>query len=608
MNESTFIEQNIEQWQELEDLLQRDQSDPIKLHDLFVKVSSDFAYARTYFPNRMVRVYLNELTQRVFDKIHKKRNRFELSALTGFYQNILPRDILRNKWALMISLIVFVVAIMIGWLSSSDDPDFLRSILGDSYVEMTEENIDQGDPMAVYKKAHQVDMFLGITVNNIRVAINAYVLGLFFSIGSIVILLFNGVMLGSFQQFFFSEGLLYTSTLTIWIHGTLEISAIIIAGGAGIILGQGALMPGTLRRWTSFRIKARQSLNILLSTIPLFIVAGFLEGFITRMTDWPNIAKLLIIGSSLVFVIYMYIVYPIRRKPYVTIDEVDLDDLNPDLDQDIALLHIRNYSQNLSALILFLRRNLKTLIFKIIIPALLVFVLIFRLTIAYDELISTSYYDEIGEYINADNGSILFFLLFIGLFTYVQFILGVYFRNKDGRSTESWNMPDIRRAVFPYIIVSICWISGWYFLSFGWALLYYFVFAPHVLFLISHNVMARRDKSVVSVFIDEIKTAFNNLTAYFPISISVFVLFYVIWILYESQIGQIIRDFILWHEFFGSYYTNSKVLLNVSGLLLFLSSFVIGYIWMLYAHYSHICKTQSVDLKERFSRLKSSLD
>ena len=120
--------------------------------------------------------------------------------------------------------------------------------------------------------------------------------------------------------------------------------------------------------------------------------------------------------------------------------------------------------------------------------------------------------------------------------------------------------------------------------------------------------MARRDKSVVSVFIDEIKTAFNNLTAYFPISISVFVLFYVIWILYESQIGQIIRDFILWHEFFGSYYTNSKVLLNVSGLLLFLSSFVIGYIWMLYAHYSHICKTQSVDLKERFSLLKSSLD
>ena len=607
MNESTFIEQNIDQWEELEKLLKSEQSNPIRLHDLFVKVSSDFAYARTYFPNRMVRIYLNELTQRVFDKIHRRKNRFTISAFTDFYRNTLPREILRNKWALIISTVVFVSAMMIGWLSSADDPDFLSSILGDSYVEMTEENIAQGDPMAVYKKANQVDMFLGITVNNIRVAMNAYVLGLLFSIGSIVILIFNGVMLGSFQQFFHSEGLLMTSTLTIWIHGTLEISAIIIAGGAGIILGQGALLPGTLRRWTSFRIKARQSLNILLSTVPLFVVAGFLEGFVTRMTDWPDLVKVLIILSSLIVILYIYVIHPIRRRAYVGIDQIDLDDLNPDTDQVSSLLQVRSYGQNLSALILFIRRELKTLTFKILLPAFVVFLVIYRLAIGYENLGETVGYGDLTTYLNSDKGGILFFLLYIALFTYVQFVLGTYMRNKDAIDT-SWSIGDIRRAIIPYVVISIVWVCGWYFLNTWSALLYYAIITPHLLILASHYSMTHANPSIVKIIIEQIKDSYKTWIVYAPVSLSIVILFYVIWNLYESEVGQFVADYILWHEFFGSYWTNSLVLQNIFLLLALLTAFVMGYIWLLYTHYSHICKVQSVDLQERFTALRERLE
>nr|BFF41353.1 hypothetical protein BACY1_31580 [Tenacibaculum mesophilum] len=74
-------------------------------------------------------------------------------------------------------------------------------ILGDGYVNMTLENIENGDPMAVYKKANEVDMFIGITVNNIKVAMYAFVLGMLFSVGTLYIMMQNGIMLGSFLYF-----------------------------------------------------------------------------------------------------------------------------------------------------------------------------------------------------------------------------------------------------------------------------------------------------------------------------------------------------------------------------------------------------------------------
>ncbi len=607
MNESAFINQNIEHWEELEELLLSEQSDPIRLHDLFVKVSSDFAYARTYFPNRMVRIYLNELTQRVFNKIYRKKNRFDISSLVDFYQNTLPRELLRNKWALIISAVVFISAMSIGWLSSADDPGFLRSVLGDSYVEMTEENITIGDPMAVYKKANQVDMFLGITVNNIRVAINAYVLGLLFSIGSIVILIFNGVMLGSFQQFFHAEGLLMTSTLTIWIHGTLEISAIIIAGSAGIILGQGALLPGTLRRWTSFRIKARQSLNILLSTVPLFIVAGFLEGFVTRMTDWPDFVKVLIILTSLFVILYIYVIHPIRRKPYVGVDHIDLDDLNPDTGKEIPLLQVRDFWHNLSALIFFLRREIRPLFLKILLPVFIIFIITYRLAIGYENLGGAVNIYASETYLDAIKGGVFFYLIYLALFTYVQFVLGAFMRDKSDVSNV-WNIDEIRRALVPYMIISICWVSGWYFLSSWYALIYYAVVTPHMLILSSHYTLAVSNRSILRIFTDQIKESFTSWMVYAPVSMSILILYFVLWSLYQSQLGQIITEYILWHEFFSSYWTNSQVLVNIFLLLLLLAAFIMGYIWILYTHYSLSCKIKSVDLQVRFATLKKRLD
>jgi uncharacterized membrane protein SpoIIM required for sporulation len=175
---------------------------------------------------------------------------------------------------------------------------------------MTLENIDKGDPMAVYKKMNGVDMFMGITFNNIRVSFFAFMMGLLFSFGTAWILLRNGIMLGAFQYFFHIHDLLIDSVLVIWIHGTLEISAIIIAGAAGLTLGNSFIFPGTFSRKQSFMIGAKEGLKMIVSLIPVFLTAGFLESFVTRHTGMPVYLSLTIILGSLIFVIWYFIIYP----------------------------------------------------------------------------------------------------------------------------------------------------------------------------------------------------------------------------------------------------------------------------------------------------------
>jgi uncharacterized membrane protein SpoIIM required for sporulation len=157
-------------------------------------------------------------------------------------------------------------------------------------------------------------MFLYITFNNVRVAFLELAFGVLTSLGTGFILLFNGIMLGSFQTFFFQKDLGFESMLAIWLHGTLEISAIIVAGAAGIVMGNGWLFPGTHSRLTSFRLAARQGLKIVVGTVPIFILAAFIEGFFTRHTEWPNAVRLSIILVSLVFVIFYYIYLPNKKN------------------------------------------------------------------------------------------------------------------------------------------------------------------------------------------------------------------------------------------------------------------------------------------------------
>ncbi|MGE5431855.1 MAG: stage II sporulation protein M [Syntrophomonadaceae bacterium] len=315
MREVTFLKKNAEMWKSFETLLdEKDRrKDPDLLAGLFIQLTDDLSYARTFYPGSRTLLYLNSLTAKAHRSIYRNKKE-DKSGIVKFWTTELPLLFYKHRLMIFISSLIFIVSLLIGIVSAANDSGFTRVIMGDSYVKMTEENIDKGDPMSVYKKMNETDMFLGITLNNIKVSFFAFVMGILFSFGTGYILFTNGVMLGAFEYFFYEHNYLFTSITTVFVHGVLEISSIIIAGAAGLLLGKSFLMPGTYSRRESFMNAARDGVKIVIGLIPLFITAGFFESFVTRHTEMPLVVNLLIIISSIVFIIWYTALYPKRVK------------------------------------------------------------------------------------------------------------------------------------------------------------------------------------------------------------------------------------------------------------------------------------------------------
>lgn len=312
MREAAFVKQNKDKWLRFESVLKNNiQISPDELSALYIEITDHLSFAQTFYPKSSTHIFLNNLAILAHQKIYKTKRESRKRFIT-FYTEEFPLFFKSYHKHLLISFITFTLFCVIGAFSAATDGDFVRLILGDGYVNMTLDNIEKGDPMAVYKQIGEVEMFLGITINNIRVALYAFVFGIMLSVGTIFILMNNGVMVGSFQYFFYEQGVFWESVRTIWIHGTIEISVIIIAGCAGLVLGNSILFPGTYTRLQSFLRGAKAGLKIIISTIPFFIIAGFLEGFVTRQTHMPDWLAILIIGGSLYLILYYYVIYPIK--------------------------------------------------------------------------------------------------------------------------------------------------------------------------------------------------------------------------------------------------------------------------------------------------------
>lgn len=312
MRETKFIEQNQEKWAEFEQILRHERNEPERLNDLFIQITDDLSYARTYYPNRSVRMYLNSLAQRVFHMVYRGK-RFPKERLKQFWTDELPHLMWEERRALALAFSIFVLAFTIGLVSSIIYPDFARVILGNGYVDMTLQNIQNGDPMAVYKESKPLGMTLGIAFNNLRVALMTAVLGVLGGLGTVFLMLYNGIMVGAFQYFFIEKGVFWQSFLTIWIHGTLEIGAIIIAGAAGLVAGSGLLFPGTYRRSQAFQRSLRRALKILFGIAPIIILAAIFEGYFTRYTGTPAPLRAMFILVSLAFMLWYFVWYPYHK-------------------------------------------------------------------------------------------------------------------------------------------------------------------------------------------------------------------------------------------------------------------------------------------------------
>lgn len=277
----------------------------------FTRLIDDLSYAKTFYPTSRVTNYVNSLASRIYLDIY--RNRKERSSRLGdFWRYDLPMIIRKHHRVVLLATVIFVVFMAVGFVTAQRDEQVLNEILGSDYVDMTRENIRNGNPFGVYENDNVFVMWLRIMINNIKVAVWAFVSGIAAGIPTLYILVSNSFMVGSFDQLFYREGLGLDFFLVVFVHGTLELTAIILAAAAGLVLGKGFLLPGTLSRLESVKRATKEGTKIIIGLFPVFALAAFFEGFITRLYNDVPVITILVVAASIAFVIWYFVIYPFR--------------------------------------------------------------------------------------------------------------------------------------------------------------------------------------------------------------------------------------------------------------------------------------------------------
>jgi len=323
MREARFIKKNVEKWNRFQ---HEETKDPDEMADRFITLLDDLSYAKTFYPKSKVTRWINGIAGTIYQSIYQNKKQ-DFSRIILFWKYELPLLFKKYHKVFLFSFLLFVAFVSVGVISSTNDPDYARQFFNHKvqpgYYDQTISSIQKGDPFGVYKDDNPFSMFVRIAFNNISVAFRTVIFGVLFGIGTVLFMWTNGVMLGCFQYIFFSQGLGWQSVLVIWIHGTIEISSIVIASCAGIILGTGWLFPGTFTRKQSFLRAAKDAMKICISLIPFFIIAAFFESYVTHLMSntfqrnsvdigLPVPFSIMILVGSFYLVLWYFVLYPIR--------------------------------------------------------------------------------------------------------------------------------------------------------------------------------------------------------------------------------------------------------------------------------------------------------
>jgi len=310
LREALFIKKNKERW---ENISQQPADNPDEMAFEFTQLVDDLGYAKTFYPHSKVTRFLNTEASKRYLSIYRNRKE-ERNRLVRFFKYDVPLAVAKHHLILLVCFILFTLFFFVGFFSSMKDEQFVREMLGDNYVNLSQENIQKGNPFGIYQQGNSFIVWLGIMINNIRVSFVYYLQGIIPFFWVLHSLINEGIRLGAFEYMFYAKGYGQLSVLTIMIHGTLELSALIISATAGVVLGTSWLFPGTLKRLDALKTGAKDGAKIIVGLIPVFMVAAFFEGFVTRYYRMPAWISILILASSLAFVIGYFVVYPIRLR------------------------------------------------------------------------------------------------------------------------------------------------------------------------------------------------------------------------------------------------------------------------------------------------------
>jgi uncharacterized membrane protein SpoIIM required for sporulation len=267
---------------------------------LYRQSASDLSTVREDPTSTQLAVYLNQLLGRAHNLIYMGR-RSDKKGIWTFYKDTYPRIFRETFNDTFVAFLLFFVAGVAGVLMGIADPGFSHYFLGPHMMQSIENHKMWTDSIVTVKPLASS----GILTNNMSVAFAAFATGITAGIGTVWMMLMNGLMMGVVAVACWREGM----SLPLWsfvaAHGVLELPAIFIAGGAGLGIAKGMLFPGILARKESLVLAGAKSVRLVLGTIPLLLVAGLVEGFVSPTNLAPGMKFLLAGALGTLLVLYL---------------------------------------------------------------------------------------------------------------------------------------------------------------------------------------------------------------------------------------------------------------------------------------------------------------
>jgi len=278
-----------------------------------VQLVDDLSYAKTFYPGSRVTRYINALASKIYLGIYQNRKE-ESNLLLRFWKYQVPLAVYKHRRVMLFCFFVFFLFYTVGYFTAREEPGFIRQVFGNSYVDETEKNIAEGNPFGIYQGGNPLYMWIGIMINNIIVSFTYFGKGLLLGIFPLIELGKESMRVGVFHYLFAAKGYGIGFVLAVMIHGLLELSAIVLSCGAGVVMGISWLFPGTNSRLSAFKEGVKDAVKIVVGLVPVLMLAAFFEGFVTRYYKMPLWLNLLLLLSSAAFVLFYFLVYPVQLK------------------------------------------------------------------------------------------------------------------------------------------------------------------------------------------------------------------------------------------------------------------------------------------------------
>jgi uncharacterized membrane protein SpoIIM required for sporulation len=319
MNVQRWIARREPNWKRLDGLLQQVEKQGIKslsateikdLASLYRSVSADLARARTNKVGNILTQDLQKLTARGYNQIYQGSQRQEWQQVKEFYLWGFPQ-VVQDTWVyIAIATVIFLLTAMIAWWYGWRDPTFIAITVPDSIIKIVEEDGElwMGSMVGTEPLASS-----NITINNLSVAFGAIAGGITAGLYTIFVIAYNGLSIGAIATLVGKNNLAYPFWAFVFPHGSLELPAIFLAGGAGLLIGKAMIFPGQYKRIDALKINSSQAAQLLLGIIPMLIIAGTIEGFFSPSPIIPSPIKYLL-GTGL---LCLLVLYCLRKKPII---------------------------------------------------------------------------------------------------------------------------------------------------------------------------------------------------------------------------------------------------------------------------------------------------